>query len=458
MQKFFGVIIDDFGNRRPGVSVKVLYPGSSSLAPVWTVNDSSQDQAGNPLTTDANGEYEYYTINGRYDRQAYGGGVSTRTMEDLVMFDPVDATRPNVNSMDGLDITGVASGDMLWFVGSAFDAASINGILGDKFTRANSVTAGWAHIRAAQESGSAPFALTQQKSGDILQVYVGSSNGGVGALHTRIFYDTGVIHIVASNGTGDIHVNSGGTGFLKTQKAQTFGPHTIGALTVNSTAVLPHVSSMGMVNVSSNMVARNVLVTNVTTLASMHVNSAAVFGHTAVFSGAVTVPTPANSSHAAHKGYVDAAVGGITGFSGLQAAFISQTSGSQSMSAGLVVANSSSVVGSFFTVNVSSGHIITTNSGTVAVEAGLTVFRGAINGGIGLGIYTSVDGVTFNPIHYSYVEQNITNGSEYGHAGTFAQFNVASGTYIAAHFTRPSWASGGHTIIHARLRAQRVDN
>lgn len=201
MQKIFGLVLDEFGNRRPNVSVQVTYPGSSSLAPLWSVNDSGTSQLANPLTTDANGEYSFYPLNGRYDRMIYGGGISTKDIEDVLAFDPVDATLPNVNSMDGFDVIGgVGSGDLLWFQGSDFVPTTVEASLGNRFARVGSATPDWVHLHAVQEGGSAVLSLTQQKSGYLQAWHVGSGSAGLGTLNSYLYVDDGNLHMATNSG------------------------------------------------------------------------------------------------------------------------------------------------------------------------------------------------------------------------------------------------------------------
>lgn len=68
-----------------GATVTVYLPGTTTKAAIYATDDTSQPLV-NPVTTDANGRYEYYIASGEYDEKVIYGSI-TNTETDVQMFD-----------------------------------------------------------------------------------------------------------------------------------------------------------------------------------------------------------------------------------------------------------------------------------------------------------------------------------------------------------------------------------
>lgn len=75
-----------------GASVQVnTYPGG---APATIYSDNGVTQAANPLTTDANGKFSFYAANGHYQLVISGSGITTQTINDIIILDMLPADLP----------------------------------------------------------------------------------------------------------------------------------------------------------------------------------------------------------------------------------------------------------------------------------------------------------------------------------------------------------------------------
>jgi len=70
-----------------GVSVTVTAFGGGA---VTIYSDNGATPRANPLTTDANGYFEFYAADGRYTIQISGASITTRTITDILLEDPAD--------------------------------------------------------------------------------------------------------------------------------------------------------------------------------------------------------------------------------------------------------------------------------------------------------------------------------------------------------------------------------
>lgn len=92
MQKFQDVVATLNGQVAPGVSVLVqTYP---SLATATIYSDNGITQAANPLTTDSLGSFAFYAADGRYALSLSGPGIQSRTINDVLLVDPLPADLP----------------------------------------------------------------------------------------------------------------------------------------------------------------------------------------------------------------------------------------------------------------------------------------------------------------------------------------------------------------------------
>lgn len=88
MQKYQNAVLDPSGNALAGVSITVRTLGGT-LASLFS--DDGITATTNPVLSAADGEYEFYCANGRYNLTFTGTGITTSTQTDVIIFDPDDA-------------------------------------------------------------------------------------------------------------------------------------------------------------------------------------------------------------------------------------------------------------------------------------------------------------------------------------------------------------------------------
>lgn len=113
MQKYFDSVLLDSGMPAVGVSVLVTAFGGGA---VTIYSDNGATPRTNPITTDANGYFEFYAADGRYTFQISGTGISPRTITDILLEDPADG---NAVVFSTLTATGQVS------LGGATNAESL---------------------------------------------------------------------------------------------------------------------------------------------------------------------------------------------------------------------------------------------------------------------------------------------------------------------------------------------
>jgi hypothetical protein len=91
MQKLAMAVIDAKGAPMTGVTVTVKDAGTANNASIFSDNGSTAKA--NPFLNDANGSYEFYAANGRYDIQLVKTGVTfvAADTSDIALYDPADA-------------------------------------------------------------------------------------------------------------------------------------------------------------------------------------------------------------------------------------------------------------------------------------------------------------------------------------------------------------------------------
>lgn len=89
MQKFFDSVLLDSGMPAVGVSVLVTAFGGGA---VTIYSDNGATPRSNPITTDANGYFEFYAADGRYTLQISGTGITPRTITDVLLEDPAEGS------------------------------------------------------------------------------------------------------------------------------------------------------------------------------------------------------------------------------------------------------------------------------------------------------------------------------------------------------------------------------
>ena len=100
MQRFYDVVLDQFGNPANGVQVSVYVAGSTSLATIYRDSDNASEAynaIGNPFTTNASGVVAFAAANGQYTINYSGSSVTHRTLswyalnDGSTTVDPVSA-------------------------------------------------------------------------------------------------------------------------------------------------------------------------------------------------------------------------------------------------------------------------------------------------------------------------------------------------------------------------------
>jgi hypothetical protein len=74
-----------------GASVQVNVHGGGAAT---IYSDNGITQAANPLTTDANGAYSFYALDGRYDLIVSGAAIPTLEIADILLVDILPADLP----------------------------------------------------------------------------------------------------------------------------------------------------------------------------------------------------------------------------------------------------------------------------------------------------------------------------------------------------------------------------
>ena len=74
-----------------GASVQVNVHGSSAAT---IYSDNGITPAPNPLTTDSNGAYSFYAVDGRYDIVISGSSIPTLEITDILLIDMLPADLP----------------------------------------------------------------------------------------------------------------------------------------------------------------------------------------------------------------------------------------------------------------------------------------------------------------------------------------------------------------------------
>lgn len=102
MQKFIETIEGENGRPVPGASITVYNAGTSTPATIYLSNGGAA--TANPLTADSTGMFYFYAADGRYDI-VITSGTSTKTISDILLEDPSDASPVNVSSLTATTAT-----------------------------------------------------------------------------------------------------------------------------------------------------------------------------------------------------------------------------------------------------------------------------------------------------------------------------------------------------------------
>lgn len=94
MQKYFGIAQDIYGNAIPSATINVYRAGTLTAATLYS--DNAYVSKANPFTADADGTYEFYAQNGRYDVVPSKSGFTFNAgnSSDAVLFDTSTTLTP----------------------------------------------------------------------------------------------------------------------------------------------------------------------------------------------------------------------------------------------------------------------------------------------------------------------------------------------------------------------------
>lgn len=121
MQNVFDVVQTRSGNAIPGALVYV-YDSNNVLATLYS--DNGVTTTPNPLTTNSDGEYQFYAANGTYSLVIAATGYDGQTINGKVLFDPADAIPLSVKNF-GAKGDGVT--DDTAAIQAAFDYVNAQG-------------------------------------------------------------------------------------------------------------------------------------------------------------------------------------------------------------------------------------------------------------------------------------------------------------------------------------------
>jgi hypothetical protein len=90
MQKYTDVVTSArSGSAIPNARVTVKTYPAGVTATIYS--DDGSTQTDNPITTDSNGEFEFYAADGEYTLTVSGTGITERTIGPILLHDPADA-------------------------------------------------------------------------------------------------------------------------------------------------------------------------------------------------------------------------------------------------------------------------------------------------------------------------------------------------------------------------------
>jgi hypothetical protein len=92
MQNYFDVVQDQHGNAIPGASVFVY---DASGLPATLFSDNGVTPTANPLTTNTDGEYDFFAANGRYSLDIQIAGYAPQNKTGIILFDPEEQNTEN---------------------------------------------------------------------------------------------------------------------------------------------------------------------------------------------------------------------------------------------------------------------------------------------------------------------------------------------------------------------------
>lgn len=99
MQKYTDTVIKD-GKPIAGLTVSATNYPAGTAATIYSTTGSAVSS----VLTDANGRFEFYAPNGHYSITVSGTGINPYTLNDIVLFDPVDNGAAAVSATGGQNV------------------------------------------------------------------------------------------------------------------------------------------------------------------------------------------------------------------------------------------------------------------------------------------------------------------------------------------------------------------
>jgi hypothetical protein len=87
MERYFDVVLDRRGNAIQGATVTIK---TAAGATATIYSDDGVTTVGNPLTTNADGEFTFFAANGKYTVEVVAEGYGAESKSDTVLYDPSD--------------------------------------------------------------------------------------------------------------------------------------------------------------------------------------------------------------------------------------------------------------------------------------------------------------------------------------------------------------------------------
>jgi hypothetical protein len=133
MKKYMDVCLNQYGDPIQGVSCTVLQYPSNAVANIFS--DNGITQTTNPVTTDSQGMFSFYTGNGRYSITFTGSGVTKDSLIDVLIDDPAEAQAYNITggSVNATPIgaTTPSTGVFTTLTASTLNLGAFNGPIGN---------------------------------------------------------------------------------------------------------------------------------------------------------------------------------------------------------------------------------------------------------------------------------------------------------------------------------------
>lgn len=90
MQFYTDNLADNYGNTIEGAEILVKLPDDTN-AVLYSTDDTASTPITNPVKTGPKGLFSFYAINGHYNLTVTAPGIAQTIIEDIILFDPLDA-------------------------------------------------------------------------------------------------------------------------------------------------------------------------------------------------------------------------------------------------------------------------------------------------------------------------------------------------------------------------------